>query len=112
MFPARKGKNMRALMSSNEPTLSTKGGRGRGDVRRMTRRRERALTRTLLATCAGFLVCFAPSALIAVIDPMPPCWENPGGDVKSYTLIPMAYRILLVNYILMPNSIFIASATN
>ena len=72
-------------MSESEPTLA-RGHHDKSDVTRLTKRRERQLTRTLLLICFSFLVCFAPSALIAIIDPMPPCWENPGWHVATYVV--------------------------
>ncbi len=78
----RTGKNVREATAADQPVLAS----GKGDVARMTRKRERQLTRTLLLICISYLVCFLPSALIALIDPMPPCWQHPGWHVATYVI--------------------------
>ena len=55
--------------------------------------------------CTGFMVCFFPSALIMVFDPMPPCYKNPELHVAGYIIFwcsafinPVIYTLSNRNY--------------
>ena len=34
----------------------------------------------------AFILCFLPSALLGLFDPMPPCWHNPELHVAAYAV--------------------------
>ncbi len=59
---------------------------GEQNVRRHTRRREQALTRTLVLICVAYFVCFLPGGLVHVFNPMPPCYNLPGVHVAASIL--------------------------
>ncbi len=73
----RTGREVRRAVASDEVHRLA----GKRSVSRMTKARERQLTTTLALICVGFLVCFLPSGLLAVIDPMPPCYEHPRSEM-------------------------------
>ena len=46
--------------------------------------REKAITKMTLMVWIGFFVCFAPTTLIVVLDPLPPSRKYPGLHVGMY----------------------------
>jgi hypothetical protein len=44
------------------------------------------MTKTVLLVCVGYVACFLPSAVLMVVDPMPPCRGYPSLHVASYVI--------------------------
>ena len=55
-------------------------------IRYHTKKREKDLTRTLLIICFSYVVCVLPASLLAIFNPMPPCWNMPELHVAFYVI--------------------------
>ena len=51
-----------------------------------TKKREKDLTRTLLIICFSYMVCALPASLLAMLNPMPPCWNMPQLHVAFFVV--------------------------
>eukprot|EP00095_Tigriopus_kingsejongensis_P001766 maker-scaffold339_size202159-snap-gene-0.9 protein:Tk01766 transcript:maker-scaffold339_size202159-snap-gene-0.9-mRNA-1 annotation:"hypothetical protein SINV_09496" len=81
--------------SKNDPVPQRQSG-----FAHFSRSREKDLTKTFGIICLGYFVCFIPTSVLMVFDPMPPCYKNPGWHVFGYIVFWCSAIINPVVYIL------------